>query len=80
MTLLVPGEGFATSNPQLHVENLLEPGSYRFQLVVVDDAQNESVPADIIVTVTSGRGLNLGNIANLVRELINPGRVVRPGG
>ena len=80
MAVLVPGRGFATSNPQLHVENVLEPGSYRFQLVVVDDAQNESVPADLTVLVTSGRDFDLGNFTDLVRDLINPGRVLRPGG
>ena len=37
--------------PQLLVENELAPGSYRFQLVVVDDSGNESVPNDLIVQV-----------------------------
>jgi hypothetical protein len=80
MTLLVPGRAFATSNPQLHVENVLEPGTYRFQLVVVDDSQNESVPADLIVLVRPRGRLDPGNLNDLARDFINPLRPTRREG
>ncbi len=37
--------------PAIRVENRLEPGRYRFRLVVVDDAENASQPADLVVEV-----------------------------
>lgn len=35
------------------VENPLDPGRYRFSLVVVDSADNESVPFELVVTVVA---------------------------
>ena len=37
--------------PELLVENQLAEGSYRFQLVAIDDSGNESGPAELVVTV-----------------------------
>jgi len=51
MPVLTPGQPFASASPALLVENRLAPGSYRFELVVVDDSDNASVPAQLLVTV-----------------------------
>ena len=51
MAVLVPGQVFRSRDPKLPVENALEPGSYRFRLVVVDDEQNRSLPTDLLVQV-----------------------------
>lgn len=51
MAVLVPGQVFRSRDPKLPVENALEPGSYRFRLVVVDDEQNRSLPTDLVVQV-----------------------------
>ena len=37
--------------PEVVVENPLEPGRYRFSLVVVDDSDNESAPFELTVTI-----------------------------
>jgi len=51
MAVLVPGQVFRSRAPMLPVENALEPGSYRFRLVVVDNEQNRSLPTDLVVRV-----------------------------
>jgi hypothetical protein len=51
MAILATGRTVASAQPTLLVENRLEPGSYRFQLVCVDDAGNASAPALLTVTV-----------------------------
>ena len=51
MVLLAANQPLRSREPQITVENPLKPGSYRFRLVVVDEAQNESQPAEITVTV-----------------------------
>ncbi|GAA4049459.1 hypothetical protein [Parerythrobacter jejuensis] len=38
-------------SPTLAVTNKFKPGTYRFRLSVIDDAQNESAPTEIVVTV-----------------------------
>lgn len=49
------GEKVETIDPKVEVtidpNNPLKPGTYRFQLVVVDDAGNESDPAFVNVVV-----------------------------
>lgn len=49
------GEKVETEKPQVEVtidpRNPLKPGTYRFQLVVVDDSGNESAPAFVNVIV-----------------------------
>lgn len=51
MVQFATSQPFRSKTPQVVVENPLKPGSYRFSLVVVDDARNESKPAEITVTV-----------------------------
>ena len=51
MVQLVPDKPHRSKEPQVLVENPLEPGRYRFSLVVVDDANNESVPFELVVSV-----------------------------
>ena len=51
MVQLATNQPIRSRAPQITVENPLKPGSYRFSLVVVDDAKNESAPAEITVTV-----------------------------
>ena len=51
MVMLAVNQPHSTTDPKIMVENKLEPGKYRFRLVVFDEAKNESVPADIVVEV-----------------------------
>ena len=51
MVQLVTDKPHRSKEPQVLVENPLKPGRYRFSLVVVDDANNESVPFELAVTV-----------------------------
>jgi hypothetical protein len=51
MVQLATNQPFRSRDPRITVENPLKPGSYRFSLVVVDEAKNESQPAEITVTV-----------------------------
>lgn len=57
-----------TAEPQLLVENELEPGSYRFRLVVIDDSGNESVPNDLIVQVRPVRVLDPDRLRDRITE------------
>jgi len=51
MAILAPGTPLTVNEPQLLVENPLPAGRYRFQLVVIDEGDLESDPADLIVSV-----------------------------
>ena len=51
MATLTPLQPFVTGEPNVLVENQLPPGSFRFQLVCVDEAGNESAPAELTVNV-----------------------------
>ena len=51
MVQLATNQPFRSREPQITVENPLKPGSYRFSLVVLDEAQNPSQPAELTVTV-----------------------------
>ena len=51
MVQFVTDKPHRSREPQVVVENPLQPGRYRFSLVVVDDADNESAPFELAVTV-----------------------------
>lgn len=51
MVMLAPNVPHSGADPRIVVENKLEPGKYRFRLVVLDEAKNASLPADIVVEV-----------------------------
>ena len=55
MVQLATNQTLRSREPQIKVENPLKPGRYRFSLVVVDTAANESKPAEITVTVVARR-------------------------
>jgi len=48
-------EPVETKEPFVKVENLLEPGIYRFQLVVVNDKGKQSPPAEQEVRIVKAR-------------------------
>lgn len=52
MVTLSTGVPVTQPSPQLLVENRFAPGTYRFQLVVIDDAGTRSAPALLTLTVT----------------------------
>ena len=54
MPELTPGRPLRSRVPTLLVENRLEVGAWRFRLTAVDDAGNESAPAEIVVRVVAG--------------------------
>lgn len=51
MVQLVPDKPHRSKEPQVLVENPLKPGRYLFSLVVIDDADNESAPFELVVSV-----------------------------
>lgn len=51
MPTLTPRKPLTVREPQLLVENQFPPGRYRFQLVVIDDGNLESDPAELVVIV-----------------------------
>lgn len=55
MPVLAQSRTVSTDVPTLLVENRFAPGLYRFDLVVVDDSGNESLPARIVVEVRPRR-------------------------
>ena len=54
MAEFTPGKTVQSREPTVRVDTLLEPGRYRFQLVVIDDQRNASEPAELTVSVRSG--------------------------
>ena len=82
MAILATGRPVASAQPTLLVENRLEPGSYRFQLVCVDDAGNVSEPAQITVTVRARTIVRPEIIPRerIVVERLTPTRIRQPGG
>lgn len=54
MADFTPGKMVSSREPQVRVDTLLEPGSYRFQLVVIDDARKTSAAAELVVSVVRG--------------------------
>lgn len=69
MAEFVPERPIRSKEPRITVDNQLKPGRYRFSLVAVDDALNESAPAEIIVSVVE---------KVLPRPVIRPDVIVRP--
>lgn len=53
MPVLKPNRPVTQTSPQLLIENDLPVGRYRFELVVIDDAGQESPPDLVTVTVIS---------------------------
>jgi hypothetical protein len=51
MPVFVAGQTVGSAAPTVTVDNALKAGSYRFQLVVLDDSGNASAPALLLVTV-----------------------------
>lgn len=51
MPVLVPDKPVTQPEPLLAVTNRLAAGRYRFRLSVIDNSGNESVPAELVVTV-----------------------------
>jgi len=51
MAVFVPGQEIRSDSPTMVVDSGLKPGTYRFQLVVVDDSGNVSAPAFLSMTV-----------------------------
>jgi hypothetical protein len=47
-----PNQTHVTTEPVIQVDAGLVPGTYRFQLIVVDDAGNRSAPAVQTVQIT----------------------------
>jgi hypothetical protein len=88
MPVFETGQAVTSTKPVVTVENRLPAGRFRFQLVCVDDAGNQSEPAQIIVTVQqtagAGTGAVLSGLRNLARERVirrpRPVRPLRPGG
>ena len=81
MVQLATNQPFRSRVPQIAVENPLKPGSYRFSLVVVDEAKNESQPAEITVTVVDRtrpvlRPDILRDITTIDQPVVKP--VIRP--
>lgn len=54
MAEFTPGKTVQSREPTVRVDTLLEPGRYRFQLVVIDDQRNASEPAELTVSVVRG--------------------------
>ena len=46
-----PNEPVETQEPFVKVENVLKPGTYRFQLVVVDDQGKQSPAVEKVVKI-----------------------------
>ena len=51
MAKFKPNEPVETRGPFVKVENLLKPGTYRFQLVVVDDQGKRSPAVEKVVKI-----------------------------
>ena len=51
MAVFKPDQPIETEKPVVEVENKLEPGTYRFELIVIDDEGNKSAPALALVNV-----------------------------
>lgn len=73
MPVLAPGVAFRSRAPTLAVENTLEAGAWRFRLTVLDDAGNESAPAELVVQVRAPE-----RPGGPVRPDLPVGGVVRP--
>jgi hypothetical protein len=51
MVTLTTNVPHSSAEPRIVVDNKLEPGKYRFRLVVLDEAKNASLPSEIVIEV-----------------------------
>lgn len=81
MPTLIPRKSVTLKDPVLLVENQFPPGRYRFQLVVIDDGNNESDPAVLTVIVREPvRPTRPGPVIGpgLLDRVVEPVRPLRP--
>jgi len=57
MAAFQPNETISTDRPSVVVDAGLQPGRYRFRLVVIDAAGNASLPSEQIITILAPRAL-----------------------
>jgi hypothetical protein len=74
MPVLAQSKTVRSDAPTLLVENPFAPGRYRFELTVVDDAGNESAPAQIVVEVRGRRVVDPGDVLDGLRDVFDPRR------
>ena len=58
MAAFAPGQTVTSAKPTVQVDATLAPGTYRFQLVVVDDRNVVSAPANLLVRITTQKALD----------------------
>jgi len=73
MPVLTQGAAVRSREPTLAVENKLDAGSWRFRLTVLDDAGNESAPAELVVRVQAP-----ATPTGPVRPAVRPDAILRP--
>jgi hypothetical protein len=57
MAAFKPNQPISTDRPSVVVDAGLQPGRYRFRLVVIDTAGNASLPSEQIITILEARTL-----------------------
>jgi hypothetical protein len=57
MAAFQPNQTISTDQPSVVVDAGLQPGRYRFRLVVIDAAGNKSLPSEQIITILEPRSL-----------------------
>jgi hypothetical protein len=57
MAAFQPHQTISTDQPSVVVDAGLQPGRYRFRLVVIDAAGNTSLPSEQIITILEPRSL-----------------------
>jgi hypothetical protein len=57
MAAFKPNQPISTDRPFVVVDAGLQPGRYRFRLVVIDTAGNASLPSEQIITILEPRSL-----------------------
>jgi hypothetical protein len=55
MAAFKPNQPISTDQPAVVVDAGLQPGRYRFRLVVIDAAGNASLPSEQIITILEPR-------------------------
>ena len=55
MAEFYPGKPVRSLEPMIRVDNIREPGTYRFRLVVIDDERNVSEPSELLVHIAEYR-------------------------
>lgn len=59
MATFVPGQTIRSRNPSIEVD-ALDPGHWRFELVVIDDQRRASAPAELRVEVRASTDFTIG--------------------